>query len=414
MNLQLRNWIIVFSVLFFYSSIWAQITMEKGKFPFTKVVEWPNRGTLFMGDDPTGNTNEKNISFFNNQGRLDWNKSIYPGLDNTHLILSGSSNYIYFVDDLKLYNDRTIRYNQMNISGSIEHTDFNVLTLLKKIGFYNSSSITLTNIVNTSKALVFYFQLPLKDKGVVQNIFITITHHNNRAYILKGPPTELMALEEGLATPFNFAGADSTSICFSRVLTQKGKGDVEFAVFSPKAKARVGHTYTIPEMQPITSIIYPASFNGLYYLNDEQKQPFYSKGKGIYIKGHFYYVANDAKDRGVKIYGIDENGKFEQLNNNTEKGKVQKKYKNAKLTFVPWEDKIFIGSELADNNTVYRLGIKGLQKINSADFDFHKVQFNPSVLQLQNKTTKFVQFIKGKPYFINTDNLGAEEIIFKP
>ncbi|HEU0226245.1 MAG TPA: hypothetical protein VFQ86_00755, partial [Arachidicoccus soli] len=292
------------------NSVISQIKMEMGKYPFTKVVEWPGRGALFMGDNPSGKTFEKNITLFNHQGAIDWNKSIFAKVANTHLILSGDSKYIYFVDDLQPYNDQIIRYNQVNESGSIIHTKLALLPIIKKYGYADPSKIKLRDIENTPKAIVFYIQYPVEDKDIIENIFITITHHNNLVYSIKGPATDMESAKEGKQYPFYFAGADAAAICFSRYSTNVGKPAIQFVLFSPKAAPLVGHTYGMPTAKAIPSKISLDAYNGFYYMNQSSKINNRSAGKGIYIKGHFYYVINDEKSRTLRVIGVAANGKF--------------------------------------------------------------------------------------------------------
>lgn len=418
-NLNIHKMMRVFTLFFLalllqpFSSF-SQIKMDKGKYPFKQIVEWPGKGTLFMADDPTGKTKEKNISLFKPDGQLGWNKSIYPKVKNTHLILSNNSRYIYFVDDLKLYNDRDIRYNQVNMSGSIVHTQLSMLSIIKKYGYSMPDKLKLREIVNTPKALVLYFQLPNDDKGVVENIFVTITHHNNRVYSLKGPPTSMELLKEGKAYPFYFAGATASTICFSRFTTSHQKQQVQYALFSPKAEAQIGHTYGISSLSPIASAILPFSYTGGYYLNKENKSPFHAKGKGFYLEGHFYYAVNDAKDRCLKIYGVNNAGKFVVLYTSKRVAPEKKKYKDASLSFLPLGKQIIVMSDINDTKSAVEIHLDKIQPFQLQGISFSKLQKNPSSFQLKDKTSKFVHFINEQPYFINPSELGnTKEIIFK-
>src|SRR5690554_7658258 len=88
-------------VLFISFISFGQIEVTEGKFPFNQILEWPGKGTLLLGNDPTGRTEEINFNLLNHQGEVSWNRSVYPKSNNTSLIVSGMSDYLYFVDDLK-------------------------------------------------------------------------------------------------------------------------------------------------------------------------------------------------------------------------------------------------------------------------------------------------------------------------
>lgn len=391
----------------------SQFKLEKAKFPFTNFAEWPGRGTLFMADDPTGKTFEKNLSLYTAQGELAWRKSIYPKVKNSHLILSGNSNYIYFVDDLSLYNSREIRYNQVNVSGSIVHTSFRMLTIIKKYGYSMPDKLQLRDIIDSPKSLVFYFQLPVEDKGIIENIFVTITHHNNRIYSIKAPPSDLEASEEGQQDPFSFAGATAETICFSRYLSMNGKKSIEYTLFSPKAEAQVGHTYHLPDVLPIASSTLQASYTGAYYLKKETKTNFNLHGKGIYLEGHFFYAVNDAKERCLKIFGLNDNSSFTLHSKIGHQAEPQKKYKDATLTIFPLEKSVLIEGSIEGINSSYLITKENTKIIDNQMIDIEDLRKNPSIFKINKKTTKFVHFINQVPYFFDwTTNQRNKDIIF--
>src|SRR5690554_2158987 len=211
------------------------IEIERGKFPFNKIVEWPGKGTLMIGTDPSGRSQEINLNLLNFNGEIQWNRSVFPKQKNSHLIISSLSDYIYFVDDLKL-NNNSVRYNQVNQSGSVVPTKFDMLSVIRSYRYTTPDDLVLKEIVNTPKALVFYYQLPIKDKGIIENFFVTITHHNNKIYHYQGPASDMTLMKEGKEGPLVFAGADENTICFSRYEYSDKKQNARFYPFSPKAE----------------------------------------------------------------------------------------------------------------------------------------------------------------------------------
>lgn len=397
----------VYSVLTF-----AQVEVTNGKFPFNQMIEWPGKGTLLLGDDPTGKTVEINFNLFNSDGEVSWNRSVYPKSDNTHLIVSGMSDYIYFVDDLKPVNN-SIRYNQVNQSGSIVPTKFDMLAVIRSYRYTTPSDLELKEIVNTPKALVFYFQLPVKDKGIIENFFVTITHHNNRVYHYQGPVSDMNLIKEGKEGVLIFAGADENTICFSRFENTDNKQHARFYPFSPKAEPIARNTITIPEFSPISSRVQFAALNGSHYLEKENKSTTEARGKGIYMGGKYFYVVNDSKERCLKIYGRNDDGDYVLLNECINPAESSKRYQ-ASLAFLPIEDKVIIISKINDKLNGFEIAYNKINPIKAESINFEMIQKNPSSFQVENKSANFVHFIKGIPYFFDHTKLEkSDKIIFK-
>ncbi|WP_299202170.1 hypothetical protein [Brumimicrobium sp.] len=400
-------------IVFFISFIsFGQIEVTEGKFPFNQIIEWPGKGTLLLGNDPTGRTDEINFNLLNHQGEVSWNRSVYPKSNNTSLIVSGMSDYLYFVDDLKPVNNH-IRYNQVNQSGSIVPTKFDLLKVIRSYRYTTPNDLELKEIVNTPKALVFYFQLPVKDKGIIENFFVTITHHNNRVYHYQGPASDMTLMKEGKEGPLVFAGADENTICFSRYEYSDKKQNARFYPFSPKAEPISRNTMIIPDFSPILSTIQEVSLHGSHYIEKENKSTVIAEGKGIYMGGKYFYAVNDAKDRCLKIYGRDDNGKYVLLNKCENVAEASRKYK-ASLAIIPFRDKAVIVSNINDNSIAYELTDNKLEKVASETLNFEILQKNPSSFKVENKSANFVHFKEGLPYFFDLKNIkDGNKVIFK-
>lgn len=398
---------VLFSVLTF-----AQVEVTNGKFPFNQMIEWPGKGTLLLGTDPTGRTDEVNFNLFNAAGEVAWNRSIYPKDKNTHLIVSGMSDYIYFVDDLKLVNN-SIRYNQVNQSGSIVPTKFDMLAVIRSYRYTTPADLELKDIINTPKALVFYFQLPVKDKGIIENFFVTITHHNNRVYHYQGPVSDMSLVKEGKEGPLMFAGADESTICFSRFEYSDKKQNARYYPFSPKAEAISRNTIVMSDFAPISSDVQFVSLNGSYYLEKEKRNTAEANGRGFYMGGKYFYAVNDSKDRCLKIYGRNDKGEYEVLNKCENSAETSKRYK-ASLAFIPVKDKVIIVSNINDKSTAYEVSHNEINRIDAGSINSEMIQKNPSSFQLENKSANFVHFINGTPFFFDHTELEkSDKVIFK-
>jgi hypothetical protein len=403
--------LISISFLFTFLTL-AQVEVTNGNFPFNQIVEWPGKGTLLLGDDPTGKTDEINFNLFNSEGEVSWNRSIYPKSENTHLIVSGMSDYLYFVDDLAPINN-DIRYNQVNQSGSVVPTKFDMLSVIRSYRYTIPSDLELKDIVNTPKALVFYFQLPVKDKGIIENFFVTITHHNNRVYHYQGPASDMDLIKDGKQGPLLFAGADESSIYFSRYEHMEGKQSVRFYPFSPKAEPIASNAIDLTEFSALSSDIQFISLNGSHYIEKENKSTIQANGKGVFVGGKFFYAVNDAKDRCLKIYGENEKEEFVVLNKCENSAASSKRYQ-ASITILPIQDKLIIISNINDKASAFELGSEKISSIPAESINLDLIQKNPSSFKVENKSANFVHFINGAPYFFDQTKLEkSDEIIFK-
>ncbi len=401
--------IVVFSI-----QLHAQVEVEKGSFPFNQVIEWPRKGTLLLGNDPSGRTQEINFSLLNHSGEVQWNRSVYPKNEPTHIIISGISDYVYFVDDLAPVN-KYIRYNQVNESGSIVPAKFDLLKVIREYGYRTPDDLELKEIINTQKSIVFYFQLPIKDKGIIENFFVSITHHNNNVYHCQGPTTDMDLNKSGEEGDYIFAGSTDDAICFSRYEFKKGTQYASYFSFSPKGKPRIGVTQEPKKIVSIPSELQFVGLNGRYYLEKEKRlNPINSLGRGLFIKGRYYFVANDAKDRCLKIYGTNDKDEFVVLNNCNHSAEEKKKYKNATLTFIPLGEKVIVVSNIADQTFAYEIENNQVHSIDKAAIDYERIRTNPSALRVKNKPNAFVHFIGNIPYFINPATIKeSDKIIFK-
>lgn len=408
----MKQFIFIIAVVFSFQTQ-AQVEVANGTYPFNQIVEWPRKGTLLLGNDPNGRTSEINFSLLNHDGEVQWNRSIYPKSEPTHIIISGNSDYVYFVDDLAPVN-KYIRYNQVNESGSIVPAKFDMLNVIRDYGYRTPDDLELKDIINTPKSIVFYFQLPVKDKGIIENFFVTITHHNNNVYYCQGPTSDMELEKSGEQGAYIFAGATDDAICFSRFEFKKGTQYSSYFSFTPKGKLRVGVTQKPADLSPIPADVRFVGLTGKYYLEEAKKiKPLNTLGRGLFIKGSYYYVVNDAKDRCLKIYGANDKDEFVVLNECKNQAADKKKYKNSTLTFIPLGEKMIIVSKIADQSSAFEIADNKVKSIEMGTIDTERIRTNPSSFRVKDHPNEFVHFIDGVPYYINPATIEkSDKIIF--
>lgn len=406
----------LFTLVVCLTSVWslsAQIVIEKGKSPFHSIVEWKNKGTLLMNSDPKDRTRDYEIILVGNNGEVDWRKTIYPSHSMPSLILSQSSNYIYFIDHFKVI-DSKFSYNQLNQSGSVVSTKFDLLQIIRSYGYTIPDELVVEEIVNTPKALAFHFSLEVKEKNIIENFFVTITHHNNRVYHSQGPPTHPDLLDDGREELFTYSGADEENIYFSRIVKQGGGKRIHFYPISPKAEKGNEYSFSLTsDFAPIRSEVINNNLCGSYYQNKLNDKSLYRLAIGLYNNNRFYVAANDEKDRCLKVYGANTEGEITVLNECKNPASESRKYE-AKLTWLENLNKLIVIGSIEDNRSAAMIEGSTVESVDKDILNVDRLQINPSVFALENKTTNFVHLVNDQTFFFDYNQLGQErDVIFK-
>jgi len=402
----------LFFLLMLISSGFAftQIELTKGKYQFNKIVEWPGQGSVLIAEDPTGATNDISLNLLNNEGAIPWSKTIYPKSKNPKLIISDHSNYFYYIDNFKPDNN-FIHYNQVNQSGGIVSTKFDVLKVIRTYGYTTPNDLELNEIINTPSALVFYFQLPIKSEGIIENIFISITHHNNRVYHHKGPSTDIKLQKKGNVGPLLFAGANTQSIHFTYFSTDANKSIANFVGFSPKGEPIIDQLLRIPAANPIVSAFQSLNLDGSIYV--ENKTLFEARGKGVFLNNQYYFILNDAATNCLTIYGLNEKKEVVKLNK-CEGNQASSRNPKATISYFEMDGDLYLTSEIEDSFSSNKIDKEGIQTLDLVKKDLENIQLNPSSFKTKDKTANFVHVINGTPFYTSTQEMDKQEkIIFK-
>ncbi|MGM0479283.1 MAG: hypothetical protein ACQERC_08670, partial [Bacteroidota bacterium] len=285
----------------------GQISITKDQFPFSRVVEWEKHGVLIYAEDDNKNTNEQEIIYVNQQGEKQWRKSIYPKTNHPKLVISAQSDYIYMIDDIAPHRN-SIRYNQINRSGSIVSTKFDLLQVIRSYGYRTPDELVMQNVINTEKSLVFHFQLEVKAEGIIENFIIMITHHNNRVYHAKGPVTRPELIEEQREGTLLFAGSHKNIICFGRYSNNGNDHRVNFIPYDEKAKKQNPYSFSLPDVEPMMSGLHSANWDGMRFTRIAEDRETEARGRPVYERGNYYYAAIDEKDRCFQVFGANQEG----------------------------------------------------------------------------------------------------------
>ncbi|RFC55838.1 hypothetical protein [Brumimicrobium aurantiacum] len=397
-------------LLISFSNIYAQVEVPKGKYPFYKMVEWPHHGTLLLSKDLSGAKNDIEVNLLNHDGEAIWDKIIYPSVDDAKLIVSDETDYVYLIENFSPKKN-FIHYHQINQSGNIVSTKFDVLKVIRTYGYTIPSEMELTEVVNTPESIVFYFQLPIKSEDIIENIFVSITHHNNRVYHYKAPATEMKMKKKEMVDPILYAGSNLSSIYFSYYSTDGNSQSANFIGFTPKGDELIASSFKMNNVQPIFSEFNTLNLDGSTYVEDEDR--YTARGKGVFNHGKFYFMVNDAKTSCLKIYGENEKGKIDVLNS-CSGNPNEDRNPDASVFYFELDGDLFVTNKIDDNSGAYQIKES---KVITRDFSINSldnVQFNPSSFKTNNKTSNFVHLINGVPVSTSTENISKQEkIIFK-
>ena len=289
---------------------YSQIEVKKDKLAFQELVEW--NGVLVVAEDPKNKVDFKELILINSDGEVRWRKLIYPKSSSSYLVQSSNSDYIYFIDDLAPVNN-AIRYNQINQSGSVTPTKLDILNVIRNYGYRTPDDIVIENIVNTPAALVFHLSLSVSDKDIIENFFVSITHHNNRMYHWKAPESHPDLIKEGKEGPILYAGSDNEAIYFARYTFQANNHRVNYIPIDSKAKPLNAYNYSIPDFNPIISEQKIYSNEGRYYRNKEEGDNREVNGIPVYVDNKYYYIVNDATTQSMVVYGSNESGDIAKI-----------------------------------------------------------------------------------------------------
>ncbi len=385
----------------------GQIELKRDKLAFQELVEW--NGVLVVAEDPKGKVDFKELTLLNQEGEVRWRKLIYPKSASSYLIQSSNSDYIYYVDDLVPVNN-SIRYNQINQSGSVTPTKLDVLRIIREYGYRTPDEVSIENVVNTPNALVFHLSLPVSNKDIIENFFVSITHHNNRVYHWKAPESHPDLIKEGKEGPILFAGSDNEAIYFARYTFQANSHRINFIPIDAKASPQNAYNYSIPEFTPIPSTQKIYSNEGRYYNNSEQLEPREVQGIPVYVNNKYYYVINDASTQSMVVYGANEAGEISKLGLTSNLANESRKY-NATIGVSREGKNVTFCSSIEGKSACLLYDKNEITKIELEPASIESLRNNPSSKQVDNNSTTFVYQFSGTWYSIEKGVLPNNEII---
>lgn len=363
----------------------GQTEIPDGKYPYHSYIEWPGQGGLFVNSDPAEKARDYNITFINKEGSLQWQETIYPKTFNTTCIVSKSSNYIYFFDQLKIEKNK-LYYHQIYSNGSVKSTSIDFLRDLKQMGYNNPDDAMVQNIINTEKALVFQLLLENSNDKVYDHVLIFLTHHNHRIYSTKMTPTNFNNFKADYTGVPYFAGSGEGVIYFAQLTNAGNSPKVTFFPFNEKGESSNSVTLSIPGFLPLETQFTTYIPDGY---NEVKDVPYYSEklGFAFFTEGEFYFSQISAKENNLILMRYTESGELETIYSSPSFTPEKKRY-NSEISLYYSGEEWVIFSKVADKSVM--VGVIG-EKITTMQADLNPEghpKFNHSQLQHLEHTDK--------------------------
>lgn len=145
------------------------------------ILEWKGVGALLLSKIPQEPRAQVRVTLVKDEGKSSWDQVFNPMVEEVHYIAEEGGKYVYFLESLEPKAGK-IFFHQLSIAGNVKSTNTVFKPALDKLGKYNLEDMTLIDIVNTEKALVYLFKHEDKARKMYSTIAVSMTHHNFLCY----------------------------------------------------------------------------------------------------------------------------------------------------------------------------------------------------------------------------------------
>jgi hypothetical protein len=203
------------------------------KQPFFRVIEWKGIGALALSRDPSFNQRQVDLIMVSDQGKSAWQQVYNPMSQEPYFIAEDGGKYAYFLENLELKENK-VYMHQLSSAGNIKVMNLNFISSFKQLGSFDLSKMYLTDIITTSKALVWTFTY--RDKERYTTIAVSMTHHNFTpyAYIVSELPASSTKVEDQVS--WYLAGENGDNIVYAARLHAGKSAGWLVKEFDPKGK----------------------------------------------------------------------------------------------------------------------------------------------------------------------------------
>lgn len=215
-------------------NLWAQpFQVPVVRQPFFRVIEWKGIGALGLCRDPSFNQRQVDLIMVSNEGKSSWQQVYNPIAKEPYFIAEDGGKYAYFLENLEL-NANKVYLHQLTSAGNIKVMNINFISAIKALGSYTPSELYLTDVITTSKALIWTFKY--RDKEKFTTIAVSMTHHNFNlyAYVVSEVPAGSSKVEDQIA--WYLAGENGDNVIYAARLHSGSSAGWLVKEFDPKGK----------------------------------------------------------------------------------------------------------------------------------------------------------------------------------
>lgn len=267
------------------------------KYPFYDIVEWKGYGAILYNREPEMKLKQVHMTLVGTDMKSAWQQSFNPLSENYYYIADDGGRYAYFLNDLEL-KDGKISFNQLNVSGNIRTQAVGVITLIRKLGDFQLSDLTVTDIVSTEKALVYTLIHSDKATDTRTTIAVTMTHHNLSPYASIVATNKIGSSKPEDQVSWYVAGQEGESIIFAARIHDGKSAGWATKQFSPKGVLESESELKFPEQKFVSH--YRSGFGPKGNTMLQEIQP-REAGTLVYCKGKFYVGGIEADGTGAKM-----------------------------------------------------------------------------------------------------------------
>lgn len=156
-------------------------TLPEQEKTYYDVVEWKGVGALVLSKIPTEPRAQVKVTMVQGEGKSTWEQVFNPMVEEVYYIAEEGGKYVYFLESLEPKSGK-IFFHQVSIAGNVKSTNTVFKPALDKLGKYNLEDMTVVDILNTDKSLVYLFRHENKEKKTYSTIAVSMTHHNFLCY----------------------------------------------------------------------------------------------------------------------------------------------------------------------------------------------------------------------------------------
>lgn len=209
---------------------------------FYDIIEWKGVGALLLSKVPQEPRAQVRVTLVKDEGKSSWDQVFNPMVEEVHYIAEEGGKYVYFLESLEPKAGK-IFFHQLSIAGNVKSTNTVFKPALDKLGKYNIEDMTLLDIVNTDKALVYLFKHEDKSRKMYSTIAVSMTHHNFLCYasLISENVASSGKIEDMVS--WYIAGENAENIIYAARTHASKESGWNVKEFSPKGVA--GNAFTI-------------------------------------------------------------------------------------------------------------------------------------------------------------------------